>query len=253
MAVLSEDPLGTSVTEAKLAAAAVGGRLEDGGDEAGGTPKKRSGRRKVAKLECQCCFSEHDVGGMVSCRSGALKKYHELQYEAAIECAGMGDVSKCPECHFIAIADPMVPPLLFHCPQRHFKSCKECGEEYHPQIACDQVESKTEARGRTKVEETMTTALLRTCPRPFCWKKFLKSDGCNKITCTCGCLLCHVCRKEIPPSVGYKHFSLHDAAAEEALARPSSSVDAVASPQDDDLEASDQEGAEASSPTPSPA
>ncbi|KAL7523126.1 hypothetical protein ACHAWF_000385, partial [Thalassiosira exigua] len=154
--------------------------------------------------DCALGFRDEEMRRCLSVK--ALKKYHELQYEAAIKCAGMGDVSKCPECHFIAIADPMVPPLLFHYLQRHFKSCKECREEYHPQIACDQVDSKTEARGRTKVEEAMTTALLRTCPRPFCRKKFLKSDGCNKMTCACGCLLCYVCRKEIPPSVGYKHF-----------------------------------------------
>ena len=49
-----------------LASAVVGGR--PCGDGPGGPAK--SGRRKVAKLECQCCFAEHDFEDMVSCRLG---------------------------------------------------------------------------------------------------------------------------------------------------------------------------------------
>lgn len=290
MSVLSEDPIGNSITEATFAAAAVGGRLESTGEPASTTSSTSpfnsknnggSGKRKVAQLECQCCYVEYDFEVMVSCRGGhlfcktclqkhteqrvfgignlgvkhstnsnnkhggstftknssssskaleilcmtsnctlgfneaqlckalpekVLKKYNELQFEAVLESANMDDVSKCPQCHFIAVADPALPPMLFHCPQCNFKSCKECGEEYHPNIRCDEVESKNETDGRTKVEEAMTNALIRTCPRPFCRKKFLKNDGCNKMTCSCGAFICYVCRKEIPADVAYKHF-----------------------------------------------
>ena len=91
-----------------------------------------------------------------------------------------GDISRCPKCNFIAFAEKAVK--TFHCPQCSFKSCRECGEEAHPGIKCDEVESKTETDGRKNVEEAMTQALVRTCPRPFCRKKFLKTDGCNKMT-----------------------------------------------------------------------
>ncbi|KAL9179630.1 hypothetical protein ACHAXT_008920 [Thalassiosira profunda] len=269
MAVLSEDPTGTSVTDATFAAAAVGraGRGSGKKSPAG----KGKGRRKVAQLECQCCFVEHPFEEMVSCRTGGhlfctqclqkhtetrvfgvgnfgvkpngggngkqaakaleilcmagectsgfhegqlrkalsdkvLKKYNELQYAAVIEQAGMKDVFKCPKCEFMAVADGALPPQLFHCPQCNFKSCKDCGEEYHPNIRCDQVESKTEAAGRTKVEDAMTEAMVRRCPRPMCRKIFLKDDGCNKMTCSCGAFICYVCRKEIPKAVAYKHF-----------------------------------------------
>jgi len=274
MTVLAEDPTGTSISEASFAAATVGGRIERAGDSAmkPASEDMQHGRRKVAQLECQCCFAEYDYEVMVSCRSGHLfcktclqkhteqrvfgvgnfgvkpsathgvngnhtskaleilcmasdcscgfqegqlrsalsekvmKKYDELQYAAVIESANMGDISKCPKCSFIAVADKSLPPLLFHCPQCNFKSCKDCGEEYHPNIRCDQVETKNETDGRKTVEEAMTSAMVRTCPRPMCRRKFLKNDGCNKMTCSCGCFICYVCRKEIPKNVAYKHF-----------------------------------------------
>ncbi len=147
-----------------------------------------------------------------------LDRYDELRYKANIEHANMPDVSTCPKCNFTAAIvnnhtafhpSVQLPPthLLFHCPQCHFKSCRLCHEEYHPNIArCDLVESQTQASGRNKVEEAMTSALVRICPRNNCRKKFLKSDGCNKMTCPCGCLVCNVCRVEIPANVAYNHF-----------------------------------------------
>mmetsp|Transcript_26149 Transcript_26149/g.55601 ORF Transcript_26149/g.55601 Transcript_26149/m.55601 type:complete len:499 (-) Transcript_26149:62-1558(-) len=275
MLVLSEDPLGASVSEASFAALAVGSRFERRKSAmaslASGNAKP--GRRKVAQLECQCCFAEYDFEEMVSCRTGGhlfckvclqkhteqrvfgvgnlgvkpnpidgastknaskaleilcmatdcnsgfnegqlrkacsekvLKKYDELQFAAVVDCAHIEGIARCPKCNFIAIADGALPPLLFHCPQCNFKSCKDCGEEYHPGIRCDQVETKDETDGRRVVEEAMTAAKVRTCPRPMCRKKFLKEDGCNKMTCSCGCFVCYVCGKEIPKSVAYKHF-----------------------------------------------
>jgi len=270
---LSEDPLGTSISKASFAAMAVGGRARGRKFPMTAGERARSGRRKVAQLECQCCFAEYDFEQMVSCRTGGhlfckvclqkhteqrvfgvgnlgvkpnsingtntkhtskaleilcmasdcssgfreeqlrkacsekvLAKYNELQYAAVMESANVEGLGKCPKCNFIAIVDDGWPPLLFYCPQCKFKSCRDCGEEYHPGIRCDEVETKVETDGRRVVEEAMTSAMVRTCPRPMCRKKFLKSDGCNKMTCSCGCYVCYVCGKEIPKHVAYKHF-----------------------------------------------
>lgn len=272
MTVLAEcgDPTGTTISDASFAAASVGGDRdgEDNSELKSTSPgKKRAGQRKVATLECKCCYVEYEFESMVSCRSGHLfcgtclqkhteqrvfgignfgvkptegqqtskaleilcmtsgcasgfregqlrkalsdkvmKKYDELQFAAVIESAQMKDVFKCSKCQYIAVRDESLPPLLFNCPQCLFKSCTECGEEFHPRIRCDQVESKNETDGRTKVEEAMTLALVRICPKPLCKKKILKNEGCNKMTCACGTLLCYVCGKEILSTVGYKHF-----------------------------------------------
>ena len=47
----------------------------------------------------------------------------------------------------------------------------------------------------------MTVAMMRECYS--CKKKFVKIDGCNKMTCQCGAKMCYLCRK---PVRGYEHF-----------------------------------------------
>jgi hypothetical protein len=42
----------------------------------------------------------------------------------------------------------------------------------------------------------------RTCWK--CGKKFIKEDGCNKMKCTCGALMCYICRQ---PVKDYSHFN----------------------------------------------
>ena len=60
---------------------------------------------------------------------------------------------------------------------------------------------------RTQVELAMSLAIKRTCPR--CNTSFVKSSGCNKLTCICGYQMCYVCRKDIGDGEGYRHFCEH--------------------------------------------
>ncbi|XP_014288330.1 E3 ubiquitin-protein ligase RNF216-like [Halyomorpha halys] len=48
----------------------------------------------------------------------------------------------------------------------------------------------------------MTAALIRNCYH--CGSKFVREDGCNKMICLCGAMMCYFCRKSIS---GYSHFS----------------------------------------------
>lgn len=172
-----------------------------------GAQSKESGKA----LEILCMSANCGQGFSELCLQRCLddkvlKKYNELQFKLVVENA-CDNIAKCPRCNFMAIPDPNWPPCLFHCPECKFKSCVDCGEEYHPGIRCDQVESKAAAGGRCAVEEAMTNAMIRSCPRATCRKKFLKESGCNKMTCpSCGSLGCYVCRAEIPANVAYKHF-----------------------------------------------
>ncbi|KAI1363030.1 hypothetical protein F5Y08DRAFT_310641 [Xylaria arbuscula] len=61
---------------------------------------------------------------------------------------------------------------------------------------------------RTQVEQAMSMAIKRVCPR--CNTCFVKTEGCNKLTCPCGYKMCYVCRKDIgAPNEGYRHFCQH--------------------------------------------
>ena len=96
--------------------------------------------------------------------------------------------------------------MIFCCPHCGYESCRHCGEPPHIPLKCSEVEKKDETSARLQIEEAMTQARIRHCPKG-CKKVFYKIEGCNRMTCpTCQTHMCYVCRKEIPESVGYKHF-----------------------------------------------
>ena len=43
-------------------------------------------------------------------------------------------------------------------------------------------------------------ARVRECPD--CKKRFYKTEGCNKMTCSCGTLSCYICRQKVDKTVG---------------------------------------------------
>ncbi|KAG4304377.1 hypothetical protein PORY_002087 [Pneumocystis oryctolagi] len=82
-------------------------------------------------------------------------------------------------------------------------SCYQCGEEWLPLHKC----FEKELDGlRLYVEREMANAVKRTCPE--CNLSFVKSDGCNKLICQCGYVMCYICRKNIKKE-SYAHFCDH--------------------------------------------
>eukprot|EP01083_Nonionella_stella_P251152 866828_1 len=116
----------------------------------------------------------------------------------------MSELAKCPQCDFQASL-PESEKIL-ECPQCGFESCRLCGEESHIPLRCEEVEKKTETSARLQVEEAMSKARIRHCPKG-CKQGFYKVEGCNKMTCpTCKTFICYQCRAEIPKNIGYAHF-----------------------------------------------
>ncbi|KAK8079814.1 hypothetical protein PG997_007632 [Apiospora hydei] len=84
-------------------------------------------------------------------------------------------------------------------------SCMSCSKGWVDIHVCH--ESELVAL-RTAVEQAMSLAVKRVCPR--CYTSFVKSAGCNKLTCPCGYKMCYVCRADIGASnQGYSHFCQH--------------------------------------------
>ncbi|KAI1405309.1 hypothetical protein F4819DRAFT_444771 [Hypoxylon fuscum] len=84
-------------------------------------------------------------------------------------------------------------------------SCLSCSKAWRDIHVCH--ESSLVAL-RTQVEQAMSMAVKRVCPR--CSTSFVKTAGCNKLTCPCGYKMCYVCRKDIgTANEGYQHFCQH--------------------------------------------
>lgn len=87
-------------------------------------------------------------------------------------------------------------------------SCLSCGKAWVDIHVCH--ESSLVAL-RTQVEQAMSMAVKRVCPR--CNAGFVKTAGCNKMTCQCGYKMCYVCRRDIGgqegEDAGYQHFCQH--------------------------------------------
>ncbi|KAL2126402.1 hypothetical protein VTI74DRAFT_974 [Chaetomium olivicolor] len=99
--------------------------------------------------------------------------------------------------------------LRFDCqnPACRKASCLNCNKAWVDVHVC--YESTLTAL-RTQVEQALSLAIKRVCPR--CNTSFVKSSGCNKLTCPCGYQMCYVCRKDIGgdgPGAGYQHFCQH--------------------------------------------
>lgn len=129
-------------------------------------------------------------------------------------------LESCPFCEYCEV--PRTEDKLFQCrnPECNRLSCRECREANHLPLRCE--EHAMKQRLLNYVEAKMTDALIRECPA--CRRKFVKSEGCNKMvrvlsfqllhlvrnvlvqlqTCVCGAIMCYICRQQIN---GYNHFS----------------------------------------------
>lgn len=92
-------------------------------------------------------------------------------------------------------------------------SCLTCSKAWHDPHICHE---PLIVSLRTSVEAARTAAIKRVCPR--CGTAFVKSSGCNKLTCVCGYSMCYLCRANIGKpgaagdaegAAGYRHFCEH--------------------------------------------
>ena len=111
----------------------------------------------------------------------------------------------------------------FTCRSCSRTSCLTCEKPWRDPHTCNE---PLVVSLRTTVEAARTAAVKRTCPR--CGTAFVKSSGCNKLTCPCGYSMCYLCRKALGPPLrsqllpfggnnageaedgeGYRHFCEH--------------------------------------------
>lgn len=149
--------------------------------------------------DCDSQFTLHSIQHVMSAQTFA-KVLLKIQSEEIKE-ADVDGVETCPFCDYTAI--PPEGSIVFKCENEDClkESCRQCRHESHIPKKCSEIEYDEDVRRRTYIEDKMTEALTRTCHK--CKKKYVKTNGCNKMACTCGALMCYICSAAIN---GYEHF-----------------------------------------------
>ena len=130
-----------------------------------------------------------------------------LQQQAELRKADLTNLEKCPFCDYAAICPPVEIDREFRCcmPECERVSCRLCKLDSHIPLTCEEYRKENGLSERHTLEEAMTKALIRPCPK--CNVPILKDGGCNKLVCTqCRCCVCDYCGKDITKS-GYSHFA----------------------------------------------
>ena len=177
-------------------------------------------------LECAKRNADNEIGNMrykLTCMSGdvctasfsgnerrrfldekALSALDRIELQAAIKEAGV-EIVWCPFCEFGASCPPVYIDKEFRCqgPDCGKVSCRICQNESHTPFTCDEWKNETQTNEQHILEEARTAAFLKKCPK--CNVPIIKEDGCNKLRCPCGGIMCDYCGKEIT-SIGYSHF-----------------------------------------------
>ncbi|KAL4266826.1 RING-type domain-containing protein [Pleurotus pulmonarius] len=151
---------------------------------------------------CKLPFPESELRRFLDDK--LLQLYERVKQRKEIEMAGLEGLEECPFCEYkVVIENPQ--EKLFRCEREECGavSCRACKKLDHLPKSCKEMEAEKLLDGRHAIEEAMTQALLRNCPK--CEKAFIKEAGCNKMTCpNCRTLSCYVCRQVI---TGYDHFN----------------------------------------------
>ncbi|KAF9426239.1 hypothetical protein BGZ94_006776 [Podila epigama] len=152
-----------------------------------------------------------------------FKGLQKTRQQSEIKMAGLDSLVECPFCSYAAIVEND-DDKEFRCMGRKCKkvSCRLCKAPTHIPMSCDEYQKEMEKNNvlsvQHKLEEHMTQALIRECPKCKC--RFFKTEGkskkttypdmfkggngCNKMTCPqCHTKMCYICKKQIRD---YSHF-----------------------------------------------
>ncbi|KAF9086546.1 hypothetical protein BGX23_008793 [Mortierella sp. AD031] len=165
-------------------------------------------RRTVLKCMtagCKAVFpdSEAELFLAKSVFEGLLR----ARQQSELKMAGLDSLVECPFCSYAAIVEND-EDKEFRCegPKCRKVSCRFCKALTHIPLSCEEFRKELEKDNvlsvQHKVEEEMSQALIRECPK--CKSRFFKTEGCNKMTCPqCHTNMCYVCKVQIKD---YSHF-----------------------------------------------
>ncbi|GAA5899738.1 hypothetical protein JCM6882_005425 [Rhodosporidiobolus microsporus] len=152
---------------------------------------------------CSSTFCEQEAQRFLPRKT--LAALHKIRQEKEVDGAGIEGLEQCPFCPFAYIIENP-DERLFHCQRDDcgVVSCRQCKKKDHLPQTCKEVDEDAIISSVHKVEEAMSKALIRRCPK--CTEPYIKENGtCNKIVCaSCRTLSCYVCGVIVK---GYEHFA----------------------------------------------
>ncbi|KAF8523210.1 hypothetical protein JB92DRAFT_2705456 [Gautieria morchelliformis] len=156
--------------------------------------------------DCKLPFTTDILSQCLDDRTIAL--WDKLRQAKDIRDANLEGLEDCPFCDYALIIPLTVQQLpVFDCAKCKNVSCRRCKKKGHAGRPCHDQSEDAKLKAEHAVEEAMTQALLRVCPR--CKAPFIKDHGCNKMKCsTCQIYVCYVCRKQITDPLPYQHFNV---------------------------------------------
>jgi TRIAD3 protein (E3 ubiquitin-protein ligase RNF216) len=165
--------------------------------EIGRVVQLRRSRVECMVVNCGQCFSVPTIKKVLSPK--AFSTFEVIFANDMLKRADIESLAECPRCTFTM---PMEPAeTVFDCQNPNCdakKTCRMCKHKDHTPLHCDEVEHDESARKRKMIEESMTLALIRTCPNKKCKVETVKVSGCNHMRCdACQTHFCYLCRQAV--------------------------------------------------------
>ncbi|KAG0303098.1 hypothetical protein BGZ98_006991 [Dissophora globulifera] len=165
-------------------------------------------RRTVLKCMsggCTAVFTNSEATKFLS--RSVFQGLQRARQQEELKMAGLDSLVECPFCSYAAVVEND-EDREFRCqaPKCSKVSCRLCKAPTHIPLSCEEYQREQEKNNvlsaQHKVEEHMSQALIRECPK--CKARFFKTEGCNKMTCPqCQTKMCYICKIQIKD---YSHF-----------------------------------------------
>jgi len=131
---------------------------------------------------------------------------HEQYLRQSLRLGATGLLT-CPQPNCQGLVE-MVPPYTnFVCPVCAFQLCTACKVPWHAGMTCEKYQGwkQENETGDRRMEEMERLGQIKRCP--VCTNGVVKSQGCNHMTCRCGCHFCFICGADIGRANPYAHFN----------------------------------------------
>ncbi|KAJ3498556.1 hypothetical protein NMY22_g19592 [Coprinellus aureogranulatus] len=123
---------------------------------------------------CTATFQEPELRRLLP--SSLFSLYSRLKQQKELKEAGIEGLEECPFCDWACVIEVSVEvDRLFRCGNEDecgVVSCRMCRKKEHVPKTCKEAEEDKHLGGRVAIEEAMTRALMRRCPK--CAKEFAR-------------------------------------------------------------------------------